>query len=727
MRGPTSWYNFATMQSVPSLKDPLDPLAALQTQRSPLELAFDVLDRVRRRWWLVLLAAVALPSYVGWRTLQQPLFYSSDMALLLDARPPRVVDKMTEVVAEEVMADGERFAAGQLRLLTSESLSDAVEKRLGMSKGALAGRLNAAIDPRSHVIALSVVDREADKAALYVKAFADEYIATTVNERAGIATDATHFLDNEAEDLRRHLEVDEKSLYDFNKTNELLAGNFDDSHKIASSNLEKYHAQLATARALGIKLRAQLDSIAVAQAAHDPALLRALTLPSAGEQWLAPQSRYALLWEQQRQLESKYGPQHPKVIENKEALAAAAELLDNQVATSIAAVKARARENDSEQAQLRVVISDETHKAMALRQKELDYNRLRRVVDEDRDAYGMVAKRGRETGLQALLKQSYVKRLDGPSPGTVVSRHVLRQTAVAALAGLILGLLLALFIDLLDDSLKTPAEAERELKQPLLGLMMQIPLPPRREGEAARDHEIARAEHIVKNPRSLVAEQCHSFTTQIFSLFMDKPPRALMVVSAAVEDGKTLVALHLAATVAARGKRVLLVDADLRRGRLHRMFQLGRGGGLYELVTQKVTMDEAIRRTWIPNVDVVTSGEVPLKLSPLRVFEHPELGRVIDALKDRYDLLVIDTPPVPLVSDALLLADRVDGAVAVARAKKTSRALTRRLAEQLLGARVNLIGWLLNDLTAAELKSKYYYRYGYGRGYAYKYSEEEVA
>jgi capsular exopolysaccharide synthesis family protein len=287
--------------------------------------------------------------------------------------------------------------------------------------------------------------------------------------------------------------------------------------------------------------------------------------------------------------------------------------------------------------------------------------------------------------------------------------------------------MLALLLDLFDDSIKTPAEAESELKHPLLGIMMQIPQAALRPDGPKQDAEITRAEHIVKNPRSLVAEQCQSFTTQIFSLFMDKPPRALMVVSAAIEDGKTLVALHLASTVAARGKRVLIIDADLRRGRLHRTFQLGRGGGMYELVTQKITADEACRRTWIPNVDVVTTGDVPLKLSPLRVFEHPELGRVLAGLKERYDLVVIDTPPVPLVSDALLLADHVDGAVAVARAKKTSRALTRRLTEQLVGARVNLVGWLLNDLSAAELKSKYYYRYGYGRGYAYKYSDEEAA
>jgi capsular exopolysaccharide synthesis family protein len=276
-------------------------------------------------------------------------------------------------------------------------------------------------------------------------------------------------------------------------------------------------------------------------------------------------------------------------------------------------------------------------------------------------------------------------------------------------------------IDLLDDSLKTPAEAERDLKQPLLGIMMHIDTDVK-----ARDPEVGRIEHMVMNPRSLVAEQCHSFTTQIFSMFMDKPPRMLMVVSAAVEDGKTLVALHLASAAAARGKRVLLVDGDLRRGRLHKIFQLGRGGGLYELVTQQVTLTEATRRTWISNVDVMTQGDVPLKLSPVRVFEHEAFPGVMEQMKAAYDLVIFDTPPVPLVSDALLLANVVDGAVAVARAKKTSRALTRRLADQLLSSHVNLVGWLLNDLTPAELKSKYYYRYGYGRGYAYHYAEEKT-
>ena len=623
--------------------------------------------------------------------------------------------------------DTERFAAGQMRLLGSELMSEAAEQRLGLQKGDLTGRLQATIDPRSHVISLAVDDLDPKKAELYVKGFSDAYIQATVNQRSGVADTATKFLDGEAGGLRKRLEGDEQALYDYNKSNELLASSFDESHKIASSNLAQYHAQATIARTAGIKLRGELDSIHEAITKKDPQLLRMLTLPSAGDSWREPQVRYASLVEQLHQLETKYGPQHPKVIETREAIATVGDMLDKQVASAVSAVEVHVKQNEYEQKQLGAIIADETHKAMSLRQKELDYNRLKRVADEDRDAYMLVAKRSRETALQALVKDSQVKRLEGPTAAMMVDRHIARSTGGAALAGLFLGLMLALMLDLFDDSIKTPAEAESELKHPLLGIMMQIPLAPLRADSPTRDPEIARAEHIVKNPRSLVAEQCQSFTTQIFSLFMDKPPRALMVVSAAVEDGKTLVALHLASTVAARGKRVLIIDADLRRGRLHRMFQLGRGGGMYELVTQKITVDEACRRTWIPNVDVLTTGDVPLKLSPLRVFEHPELGNVL--ARSRIATIYWSSTRRRFRSSPTrsCLAEHVDGAVAVARAKKTSRALTRRLTEQLVGARVNLVGWLLNDLTAAELKSKYYYRYGYGRGYAYKYSDEEVA
>src|SRR5579863_3982767 len=151
-----------------SLPSP-DPLAALQgKQRSVLELLFDVLDRLRRRWWMVVLLAVLVPSWVLWHALQQPTYYRSELTLLLQDRPPRVMDKMADVVADEIMADSDRFAAGELRFMQSEALSDEVEHRLNIAQGTLAGRLVAAIDPRSHVISMSIDDLDGEKAKKYV-------------------------------------------------------------------------------------------------------------------------------------------------------------------------------------------------------------------------------------------------------------------------------------------------------------------------------------------------------------------------------------------------------------------------------------------------------------------------------------------------------------------------------------------------------------------------------
>ncbi|MGZ3428733.1 MAG: hypothetical protein ACXVCV_18900, partial [Polyangia bacterium] len=224
-----------------SLSPAPDPLAALQSQRSSLELTLDAINRIRRRWWLVVILAVSFPAYFGWRAMLQPVFYSSQMSLLLETRPPRVVDKVTEVVADEILADTERYALGQMRLLSSELMSNTVERKLHLEKGELAGRLQAQLDPRSHVITLEVDDLDAKKAVPYVKAFADAYVEASISERSGVAENATRFLDGEADDLRKRLEGDEKALYDYNKSNELLAASFDESHKIASSNLATYH------------------------------------------------------------------------------------------------------------------------------------------------------------------------------------------------------------------------------------------------------------------------------------------------------------------------------------------------------------------------------------------------------------------------------------------------------------------------------------------------------
>jgi capsular exopolysaccharide synthesis family protein len=673
--------------------------------------------RVRRHLWLVVVAALAGSAIAVVKAMGTPQLYQATVSLLVDNRPPRVVPVTTEVNPEEQWADRERFINSQIRVLTSQPISDKVEARLGMPRGSLAGAVSAFPDPKSYALAVSVSDGDPERATKMVNAFAEVFMESTSADRAGVATEAAHFLDAQSHAERKALEDAERALYDFNRSNELPASTFEESHKIASSTLEALHAQEAQARAGGIKLRAQVDEIE--QAGHNPELQHALLQTEAGGRDESPASRHATAVAQLVQLEARYGPEHPKVVEAQRSVEAATKQLAEQLAVQLQAARARLHANENELAQLRRAIAEETQKAVALRQKELEYNRLKRLLDENRENYSLVSRREKEIELQATARQSYVRWLEGPSAAAPVGRRLPFNAALGLVIGLLLGIGLAYLLDLLDDAIKSPFEAEQELSPALLGIVMHIPTP---EG-GAHEVEPARAEYLLRNPRSVIAEQCHTLTTQVYSQFLDAPPRALMVVSSAVEDGKTLVGVNLAITVAARGKRVLLVDADLRRGRLHRLFQLPKKGGLFELVTQKVKLEEAARSTFIPNVDVVTTGEIPDKLSPLRVFEHAHLAETVEALKARYDLVVFDTPPTPLVSDALIIGGLVDGAVGVARASRTSRQLARKLSDRFKSARVNFLGWVLNDVPESELKSKYYYRYGYGRHYGY-YAEE---
>lgn len=681
-------------------------LATLDDEQFPWESMLHWIAVLQRRWWLLAVMGIGAMVVAGVQASRTPMVYRASSTLLLEGRP-HVVDKLRSVSADDSI-DSERFANSQVHILTSEQMARRVEERLHLSPGSLDASLAVLVDRSSQLLTLSVEHTDPERARVLVNAFTDAYVESTVTNDVGAANDAVRFLVTESKEQRTRLETDERALYEFQRSNGLPASNFEESHRIYSSNLQTLHTQAAAALGAGIKLRAELEQMRGAKG--EPELRRRLASSSTSGALDGLQKRYAELIEQAAGYESHYGPQHPKLVENREAIKSVREAIDAELGTGDATLEARLRANTSEQSQLKAAIAAETHRALDLRQSELEYNRLKRKIDEDRESYEVVAKREKELEIQAGIKQSYVRRLDAAGSASALPRPIGRAAGLGLVVGLLMAIAISFLLEMIDDTIRAPHEAPGRIHAPLLGFVSEIAPPGVRRSEV---HPV-RAEYIVRYPRSLVAEQCHSLATTVYSLFLGKPPRAIALVSPASNDGKTLSCVNLASAFSARGKRVLLVDCDLRRGTLHKVFGLPRGDGLFELATGHLSTEQAPRRTFIPNVDVITCGEVPDQLAPAKVIELPQLRECMAVLCGRYDLVIYDTPPVPMVTDVLVMGDLVDGMVGVFRAGQTSLRVAGAMERQLTDHKVNFLGWVLNGVSEASLRSRYYRRYGYG-------------
>jgi non-specific protein-tyrosine kinase len=289
-----------------------------------------------------------------------------------------------------------------------------------------------------------------------------------------------------------------------------------------------------------------------------------------------------------------------------------------------------------------------------------------------------------------------------------VRPNVWQDTSLAAVIGLMLAGGVVFLIEALDDTVKGPDEVARLLGLPVLGLIAQL--------EESEDGPIT-----FTHPRSPIAEAFRSLRTNIQYASVDYPLRTLLVTSPSPQDGKSTIAANLAVVLAQSGRKVVLLDADLRRPSLHRRLQLSNRRGLTDLFVQsQVFLDGAVRKTKIPGLSLLSSGGLPP--NPSELIGSEKMGEVLHRVKEQADVVVLDSPPVMVVTDAAVLAPRVDAVLLVIRPGVTRLAPTRHTVEQLRLGGANILGVVLNDVE--NKRSRYYYYYkGYYTYNSYYYGE----
>jgi capsular exopolysaccharide synthesis family protein len=287
---------------------------------------------------------------------------------------------------------------------------------------------------------------------------------------------------------------------------------------------------------------------------------------------------------------------------------------------------------------------------------------------------------------------------------------------MAALIGLVLGIGLIFALDFMDDSIRYPEEVTRNLGVPFLGLV------PTAHWKQADD-----ASYWIGNVDSSsgFAEAYRNIRSALLLNPSGKLFKTLVVTSSVPKEGKTTTSANLATSFAQAGQRVLLVDIDLHRGGLHRFFGLEAGRGLTELLLGQSTFNQVVQHTSLAGLDLIGTGA--FADNPAELILRREMKEFLAEASEKYDLVILDSPPVLAVSESTVIASLVDGVVLVLWSGRTSRKLLQVAVRQMLARGVNLIGGVLNNLDLAQMGSygaaSYYHYYGYD----YRYEEENPA
>jgi capsular exopolysaccharide synthesis family protein len=361
------------------------------------------------------------------------------------------------------------------------------------------------------------------------------------------------------------------------------------------------------------------------------------------------------------------------------------------------------------------LLEDAKKRALELNLLEIEYKRLVRDKDTNERLFGIVTERTKESDLTRALRVNNIRVAERPLiPGQPISPVVPLNIGLGGVAGLLLGVILAIGREQLDRSIKTPEDLEETHGLVFLGLLPSTEMGGKdKRGKPIPANPLVTPELIVHyEPVSGTAEAARALRTNILYMSPDRPYQTLLVTSAGPSEGKTTVASCIAVAMAHAGNRVVLLDCDMRRPRVHKVFGLRNDLGVTTALVDPSTVDDIVHETVVPNMSVICTGPIPP--NPSELLHSESFARLLNELKSRFDRIIIDSPPIVPVTDAAILATQVDGTILIVRAQKTSRDLVRRAKRALSDVGAHMVGAVLN---AVELdRPEYgYYRYQYYR------------
>jgi len=420
----------------------------------------------------------------------------------------------------------------------------------------------------------------------------------------------------------------------------------------------------------------------------------------------------------QTQLQTKtllrsFGEKHPDVVAMMDKAAQLRVELKQAIDRVADSIRAEHDMLLAREEELTRALAQENQSALEQVRKSSAYDRLERDVARQARVFDVIVDRMKEVDLTKDVGITNVSLVEAAVvPQTPVSPNKPRALFLGAFLGVLLGLATAYGLEHLDDTVKTPDDVESRLRLPWLGYVPRL-----RSAPGERNGFVGIAQHALTYPSSTGTEAFRAIRTNVYFSGESGRMKSLMVTSVAPQDGKSIFACNLAATVALDGKRVLLVDADLRRPTIHKAFQVRRSPGLTNLLVEGIPLSQLVQRQADPSLGglhILSAGaRTP---NPSELLGAPTMARFVAQARQQYDMVIFDCCPALFVADAAGLASSCDGIVLVMKAAKTRRNAADLARKQLEALNGNVIGAVLNHVRPRALRA-----YGSGGYYYYEY------
>ena len=650
----------------------------------------------------------------------------TQMAVLKsDALAGQVIKELDLADTKEFRQDSQlkRIAARYLRTVPSEPSPE--ERTAAVLKKFKA---NLAVDSISgtRLITVSYTHSDPKMAAKIVNRLVSDFVEYNFQMRYNATTKATDWLGRQMADLKSEVEESQEKAVQLQKDSGIFGE--DEHHNVVVTRLEQLNNQVTAAEATRVVKEAVYNLARNGNPELVAGMLGANTQPTdSGAANSLPllnnlRQQEASLNAEYADAAAKYGPEHPRLVQIKDRLSSLRSSIQTELSKVVGSAKSEYELAASREAAARKAFGEQKIIASRMNDKAINYMIAKHEAESSRGLYDHLLEKLKEANVLAGLRSSELQIVDSAVvPARPAKPDVPLYLAFGALAGMTLGVVCVFVIDTMDRTIRNPEQVENTTYVPVLGVIPDAALSSgtgRKSWLKAQMKDGLKGVEETDNSRLLslrnspVAEAFRSLRTSLLLSQRDEPAKVFMITSGMAQEGKSFTSLNLAAALAYNGSKVLLVDADLRRGTLSRVLKQHSGAGLSQVLSGE-TDPEAYRQIHeVPGLTFLPAGAP--SPCPSELLGSQRMTTMIERWRQQYAYVLIDTPPVLPVTDAAVLSPNADAVIVVVRFGVTNQQSIVRTIRALKDVQAKRVGVLVN---AMDVRSPDYYQYSGSYGY----------